>query len=544
MKKKIQLTGALLAVGALALAGCTADTPTTGGGAAEVAPGFLAVADDSLAKGGTLSVYLDYDSVEVNGLNPQTADTARSWMLLGLSYDTLVSLDENFEPTPGVAESWEIVSPTEYVFTLRDDATFSNGRVVTADDVKGSLDMLLANPGSSWAGQVGAIEEVEITGEHEVTLHLSTPSTPLLGALAHVATSILPIAEIEAGEIDITTDLVGSGAYVATSHVQDESWTFEKNPYYHAVDDLGIDVIDIEIAADEASRLAAIRDGSADYAFFNNPDALDLLAGTPEAAAVPQQNTDLFFAIFNSVNPDSPFHDPQVRLAVNAMIDRQELADIAFGGTATPTGITPFALPDACNADDVPSAQLSDDEIRQILADAGAEGMSLSLLTWNSETGPGVLAQVIQQQLAEFDVNLELQIADDGIWGDALYGDPAIAWEDDMSITWYAGYGDASMVTNWFNTDVHAFPARYMTSTPEINQLIVEGAELPAGPERAASFTELCNSLDENSEIVPLVSRPGVIAYRTDTVSPTINSNEGYGDILRFISDFRMISGN
>lgn len=542
MKTTHLTAGGLLAASIVLIAGCTASSDGTSpsGAPDEAAPGFLAVADDSLAAGGTLSVYLDYDSVEVNGLNPQTADTARSWMIMDLAYDTLVGLDENFEPVPAIAESWEIVSPTEYVFTLRDDATFSNGRTVTPEDVKGSLEMLKES-GGSWAGQIAAVESVEVTGENEVTLNLSAPSTPLLGALAHVATAVLPVAEIESGEVDITTEMIGAGPYIATSHVQDQSWTFEKNPYYYAADEVGIDELELEIVPDEASRLAAMRDGSADYAYFNNPDALDLLAGTPEAAAVSQQNTDFFFAILNSQDPESPLADPNVRLAVNAMIDRQEIADIAFGGTAVPTGLTPFALPDACAAADVPSAQLSEDDIRAMLAEAGAEDITLSLITWNSETGPGQIAQVIQQQLAEYGIELEIEIVDDGIWADALYGDTTVPMTHDMSLTWYAGYGDASMVTNWWNTDIHTWSARYMKGSPEINALIGEGATLPAGAERATAFTDLCNSVDELSEAVPLVNRPGVIAYRTDLVSPTINTDEGYGNILRYIADFRMV---
>lgn len=530
-----------LAAASLLLAGCAA-TPAPGDdeNPQEVTKGFLAQTDTSLAAGGELSVYLDYDSVEVNGLDPQTAETSRSWMIMSLAHETLVDLDENFEPVPALAESWEIVSPTEYVFTLREDAMFSNGRAVTPDDVKGSIDRL-RELGGSWAGQIASVESVEVTGDREVTFTLSTPMTALLGALAHVATAVLPIAEIESGEVDIAKDMVGAGPFIATSHVQDEAWTFEKNPDYFGADDVTLDSIDLKIVPDEANRLAGIRDGSADYAYFNNPDALDLLAGTPEAAAVSQQNTDFFFLILNSQNPDSPLHDPAVRLAINAIVDREQIAEIAFGGTAVPTGLTPFALPDACAADDVPSAQITDDEIRQTIADAGLEGKTLRLITWNSEVGPGAIAQVIQQQLAAFGITLEIEVVDGGIWGEALYGESEEPMADDLSITWYAGYGDASMVTNWWNTEVQTFSARYMGGSPEINELILRGAETPSGPERQEVFTDLCAAVDEISEGVPLVNRPGVIAYRTDAVSPTINTNEGYGDILRFVTDFHMV---
>lgn len=528
------VAGAMVAV--LALAGCSAPEAA---GSEEVQDGFLAVADDSLAEGGTLRVALDYDSVETNGLDPQTADTARSWMLMNLSYDTLVGIDENFQPVPGIATKWEEVSPTEYVFTLRDDVVFSNGRAMTTDDIIGSIERLKKSE-SPWAGQVAAVDNVEATGEHEVTFHLSKPFTPLMGVLAHVSTSVLPMAEIEAGETDPKSEMLGTGAYVATSHVQDESWTFEKNPEYFDADTLGVDALEISIAADESSRLAAIRDGSADYAFFNSPDAADLLTGTGEARVVNQQNTDFFYAILNSQDPDSPLADERVRFAVNAAIDRAQLSELALAGNAHATGVTPASLPDACKPEDLPSAVLSDDDIRDLLAEAGAEDLTLSLVTWNSEVGPGAIAQVIQQRLAEFGITVELDIVDDGVWSEAAYGDPEKPMTHDIGISWYAGYGDASLATNWWDTDTSAFTARFMEGTPEINSLVVEGAQAESGSERAGVLTSLCGAVDKASEMVPLVNRPGVIAYRTDKVSPTINTDEGYGDILRYISDFRM----
>jgi peptide/nickel transport system substrate-binding protein len=53
-------------------------------------------------------------------------------------------------------------------------------------------------------------------------------------------------------------------------------------------------------------------------------------------------------------------------------------------------------------------------------------------------------------------------------------------------------------------------------------------------------LTRLCASADEYAEIVPLVHRPSIIGFDTTAVSPTIQSNEGYGNILRNIVDYRM----
>ena len=540
MRHAFPLIGGLAAA-TLLLTGCTGE-PASGGddGAAEVAPGFLAVADESIASSGTFRAYLDYDTVEPNGLDPRTADTARSWTIMGLSYETLVNIDENFEFTPGLAESWDEVSPTEYVFHLRDDAVFSNGRPMTAEDVKGSIELLLET-GSAWSLQLGPIESVEVTGDLEVTITLSAPYTALLGALANTPAGIIPVQEVRDGTVDLKTEMVGTGPFVPTAHVQDESWTFEQNPHYHGLDSLGIDAVELEIVPDEANRLAAIRDGSAQYVFFNNADALDLLAGTPEAKVVNQQNTDFYYVILNSTNPDSPLADERVRFAVNAAIDRAQLSDLTLAGHGLATGVSPVSLPGACDPDGLPSQQLSDEEITKLLADAGAENITLSLQTWNSESAPGKIAQVIQQQLEPFGVTVDIEIVDDATYGATFYGADETAGAD-IGVSWYAGYGDAAMVSRWWNTDQAGFTARFMQGTPELNQLVVDASEEPAGDSRDETITKLCAAVDESAEQVPLMTRPGVIAYRDDLISPTINSNEGYGDIFRYVTDFRLKS--
>src|SRR3954462_1471525 len=44
-----------------------------------------------------------------------------------LMYDMLVTLDDDLQPQPWAAESWEFVNPTTFRFHLRKDLTFSNG---------------------------------------------------------------------------------------------------------------------------------------------------------------------------------------------------------------------------------------------------------------------------------------------------------------------------------------------------------------------------------------------------------------------------------
>lgn len=525
---------AIATVAVLALTGCTAGaSPEATPAQEEAAPGFLAVADDSFDGGGDLVVQVDYDTAEGSGLDPQGAATARSWMIEGLSYETLTTIDENLEVAPKLATSWETPSDTEYVFTLADDAVFSNGRAMTADDVVGSLQRLIDNP-TTWTGQLGPVASIEATGELEVTITLTEPYAPFLAALANTPAAILPIAEMESGEVDITAEMLGTGPLVATSHRQDEQWTFEPNEHHPDAADLGFSTLTIDIVGDEATRVAALRDGSADLAVLNSTDSAELLSNASDVTVVGQKNTDFHYLMINSVSGNEALQDQEVRFAINTAIDRDAINELAFGGSTEASGVTPAGLPDSCTAADLPSAT-GDLEAAKAVID-GIGGLELDLVVYTDEPVLAQIAQVMQQSLAEIGVTVSIEQVDYATYSAQVYGDPS---DFDLALSWFAGYADPAMVTTWWNPEVAGFSAVFMQGSDELDALISDGYSTEPGADRAAVFEDLCALADEQSEMVPLVLRPSTIGWNTQSLSPTLTSTEGYGDFLRYITEFR-----
>ncbi|GAA1860834.1 ABC transporter substrate-binding protein [Microbacterium koreense] len=526
---------AIAAIATLALTGCSAgeSEPDSAPTQEEAAPGFLAVADEDFATGGELVVQLDYDTAEASGLDPQGAGAARAWMIQGLAYETLTSIDENLDVVPKLASSWETPSDTVYVFTLVDDATFSNGRAMTADDVAGSLQRLIDNP-TTWTGQLGPVESIEVTGDREVTVTLSSPHTPFLAALANTPAAILPMAEIEAGEIDITTEMLGTGPLVATAHRQDEEWTFEPNEYSPQADAIGFSTLTLDIVGDEATRAAALRDGSADFAILNSADSAELLSSSSDVTVAGQRNTDYFYAMINSIGGHEALQDEEVRFAINSAIDRAALNELTLGGESAASGVSPAGLPDACAADALPSAGADLASAKAVIDELG--GLDLNLLVYNSEPVLAQMAQVIQQNLGEIGVTVSIEQLDYVTYSDFVYADPS---NFDIALSWFAGYADPAMVTTWWNPEAAGFSSVFMQGSPELNELITEGYITEPGAERAAVFTDLCTVADEQSEMVPLLLRPSTLAWNTETVSPTLTVDEGYGDFLRYVTEFR-----
>src|SRR6476646_2330936 len=94
----------------------------------------------------TLHIVLNPD---MRTSDPHIAYETETWPMASLFYVGLVKLKDPGTPIPALAESWTISDDgTTYTFKLRPDAKFSNGRDLTAEDVKYSFERLL-NPATA-----------------------------------------------------------------------------------------------------------------------------------------------------------------------------------------------------------------------------------------------------------------------------------------------------------------------------------------------------------------------------------------------------------
>jgi peptide/nickel transport system substrate-binding protein len=524
---------------ALLASACAATGTTTSPTAAaqqSAAPGYLALADQSLPSGGTLNLQVHIDSGAATGYDPQLADVATTWQLLSLSYETLVTVGPDFSVQPLLAEKWDTPSPTEYVFHLRKGVRFSNGREMTADDVVGSLKRLLASK-SVWRGQLGPVKSVTADGDGKVKVTLSEPYTPFLAALANVPAAVLPMKEIDDKSVDPATTLLGTGPYVVENHRQDVSWAFKRNDRYWNKGKPAADALNITIAPEEAARIAALQNGSAALATLGNVDSATMLAGAGNVQVGTQATTDFYYLMLNSLKPGSKLADPKVRQAIAIALDNQQIADVALGGQGKPTAITPAGLPGACDPAALPSAAKSVDDAKALLAEAGAQDLSFTLTIFSTEPAPAV-AQVIQQNLQQAGITVKIEQMDEASWSGKVYGKaPA---DFDAALSWFAGYADPGMVTKWWNPETAGFNVGFMKPDKELNTLIDAAGKEPAGPSRDQALTAVCAKADADAQMIPLVTRPATVAFRTDALSPSLYATEGYGNVLRLVADARV----
>ncbi len=497
--------------------------------------GFLAapaLADDAMTWG---------KPAEITGFDVHVVGTVASWELFEMVYETLLTTDEDMTLQPGLAESWEQVSPTEYKLTLREGAAFSNGRPVTTDDVIGTFERITdPETASYWARQFGEIASIEATGDREVTITLARPHAAFLPALAHISAAIIPVKEWKSGEFDPSSQMLGSGPYMVTEHKQDESWTLAANPHYRGPDLPKTETLNVPIIPDESARIAALRDGRIDFTTFENPDVSLLLARDENVKIDPIRTTNYYRVDVNALSEDGPFADERVRRAMSLAVDREAINNAVFGGTTQVDYPVPAAFgTGACDETESYSGTRAErlEKARALLEEAGQPAPSVQLMASSANPTLGRIAQVMQQSLQEAGFQVQIEQVPTAEYLQRVFTDG----DFDFSLSWLAGYTDPSMVIAWWNPQFAVWNSVFHEYDEDLANALEEVKQLPTGDERNAKLKEICGMMDRQANILALTSKVDYLVSREDKVKVIADPVSGSSNTYRHIAEFESL---
>ena len=361
-------------------------------------------------------------AVDATGLDPHTQTAFQSLRLLSMVYEPLVRPDEDLNLAPALAESWEFSDDaTQLTFNLRAGVTFHDGSDFTAEDVIASFERILdEETGSSTRSNLLSIESMEAPDDLTVVLNLSTPDVPLLTALSTRNAVILSSDVIENG--DPATDTIGTGPFVLDEWTPEEQTLLSANADWWG-DGPNIDGIEIRIIPDESTIMAALRAGEVDFAELNDP----LIATLPTDGSdvIINRAGDIAYHVLQLRAAVEPLDILEVRQAISCAIDRQEIVNAAALGEGQVTG--PLTMPAyALPVEDLFCYEQDLDRARELMEAAGmADGFDLTIMAANAEPPTALTeAQTIQAQLAEININVEIEPLELGVYVDKwLAGD-------------------------------------------------------------------------------------------------------------------------
>ncbi len=260
----------------------------------------------------------------------------------------------DFSIVPDLAEKWEYKNPTTIVFSLRKGVRFHqkppvNGREVTAEDVKYSLERFMAKSGfKSRFDQVQAIDAVD---RHTVRITLKEPYAPFLNHLASPSYAVILPREAEEKYKDFNHPdaAIGTGPFVLKSYERGVRLVFERNPDYFGKGLPYLDGVLWEITPEAAARVSLLRAGKVDlghmWGWLSPEEGKSLKKTNPEMMATPTEVIGQGIIYMRTDQP--PFNDLRVRRAVSLAIDRKAWNDaLLFGEGCVDSGPVPCAMKD------------------------------------------------------------------------------------------------------------------------------------------------------------------------------------------------------
>lgn len=276
----------------------------------------------------------------VTSLDPAGAYDAGSWAIYSNLYQSLMTFKPGaIVPEPDAAESCAFIGQKlqTYQCKLRDDLTFSNGRKITAEDVKHSFERIFRI--KSDVGPAGLFPTLDtvVTEGRTITFNLSGKDATFPQKLATGAAAIVDSTKYPKGELREDNQVDGSGPYVLKSYESGVRAELVPNLKYKGALKKTGEAVTIRYFQASEDLLSAWDSGEVDVAHRQLPPnrLAELDSGDPELRVTEAASAEIRNIIFN-VRDDSPFAQKKVRQAVAAIIDRGPLVSKVFQGTVDP----------------------------------------------------------------------------------------------------------------------------------------------------------------------------------------------------------------
>jgi peptide/nickel transport system substrate-binding protein len=339
-------------------ASTSAPTTSTGGSSASPGASPASTATGSAAAGspkqggsiiiGTLG--------EASGINPLVANQSEDLFRCKLLFDQLVRIDpKTLKPAPGIAKSWDIDNLT-FTFHLQDNAKFSDGSDLTADDIVFTVTSILAKSTASpnqtrllsiqgaqefADGSANDVAGIKAVDPKTVQITLAQPDSSFLLNLRYV----MPVPKKMLDGKNLTKSSqdpyfqnpVGAGPFKYVSWNVGGDFVAERNTNYYNAPMPYLDKFTHRVIADSDSLVNALLSGDIDGSIYANPAGTDQL----------KSNSDLTVLVPPFGSPDGwQFNlsnaflaKKEVRQAVAYALDMEQFAkDSLYGVGKAGTG--------------------------------------------------------------------------------------------------------------------------------------------------------------------------------------------------------------
>lgn len=442
--KKLRIVGLLAAV-ALILTACSSSND-------KAAP-----SDGQAQSGGSINVAYQND---ISTLDPAIGYDWQNWSIIKSLFDGLM----DYEPgttnlVPDLAAEVPEISTDgkTYTFKLRSGVKFHNGREMTAEDVKYSIERAVnpatKSPGAGFfsmiagfdaasTGKSATLSGITVVDPTTVKFTLSRADATFLHVMAINFSFVVPKEEVEKYGEDFGRNPVGTGAFKFESWSLGQKLVINKNPDYFKVGVPKLDQINFEVGVDPTVALERLKSGQVDILGDGIPSANYIAEkNDPANKGLIIEGGQLHTGYVTLNVTTKPFDNLKVREAINHAINKDRIVQIVNGRAVAANQPLPPSMPGY----DTKYTGFNYDvaKAKALLAEAGfAKGFTTELWTSNTDPNPRI-AQAIQQDLAAIGIKADLKsLAQATVIEAGGNGKAPMIWSGGMA--WVADFPDPS----------------------------------------------------------------------------------------------------
>lgn len=333
-------------------------------------------------------------------LRASTGSVALRYHRNALTRETLVAMGEDGRPVPRLIEAWqEGQDGLTWRLRLRQGVSFHDGTPLTATEIAPAVSRALMAEG------LGAIRDVTAETSHDLVVRLNEPYAFMFEDLALIS------AQRTVGERTFDT-----GPYVVREESADRLLLHAVENHYRGKPD--VDRVEVQLFPDQRNAWSALMRDQVDMLYEVNRDSLEFVRGesSVRVATFPRPYVYLLGLNLNH----RPLADPRVRRALDLAVDRERFVSDAMAGEGEPA--RGHVWPKHWTFDSSASA-LDTDRVAalRLLNEAGLgirrvngrmpSRLRIRCLVYEPLKQMGM---VLQRQLAEIDVDLELEVVPAG----------------------------------------------------------------------------------------------------------------------------------
>ena len=428
-------------------------------------------------------------------------------------FEPLVVLGADFRAEPALATSWEFRAPNTWRFHLRREVTFHNGARFDAEAVAYNARELWAkDPGS--VASIG-VDSAKVVDDFTIDLTPASTNRRLIEQLVHPAHVVRAPGTFAGAGTAPDNRPTGTGPFRFSTYQPGQTLDVERFDGYWG-EKPRVQRVRFRFMPDSASRVLALKTGDVDAIYDFPKEQVAQYADDPDVRTENSPVGGYAALLLNAKGsaPDDPLSEIRVRQAIAAGIDRDEIVDNVWKGTAE---VTKTLMPMSLLGDQARSVKghaFDRRRAEQLLTEAGwvpaPDGtrmkgdrrLELSMVVAEADV-QAPLPELAQAQLRQIGIDVKVDVPSLQVYGERLQSGEG----DLFAEVGTQNDGNPCFLCALFTAREGGFEdyAQWFAVSPQYDDVFTRSVETP-DPEEARRLAAECMrlALDEFVVAVPV----------------------------------------